>query len=117
MNAVGADTPATLRVIKLIHTLVWTFFAGAIVAIPIAAWLGEFTWVAVFTAVVLVEVVVLALNGLRCPLTAVAARYTGDRRNNFDIYLPLWLATYNKQVFGGLFLAGEVYALIRWIQR
>jgi hypothetical protein len=50
------------------------------------------------TGVVVVEVVVLALNNLRCPLTGVAARYTEDRRDNFDIYLPLLLAHYNKLV-------------------
>lgn len=104
-----------LRVVKAFHTLVWAFFAGAILAIPIATWLGEFAWVAGLTAVVLIEVTILAFNRMRCPLTAVAARYTEDRRANFDIYLPLWLATYNKQIFGVLFIAGLLFALFRWI--
>jgi hypothetical protein len=52
--------------------------------------------------VVLAEVVVLAVNGWRCPLTGVAARYTDDRRENFDIDLPLWLARHNKRIFGAL---------------
>jgi hypothetical protein len=34
------------------------------------------------------ETVVLVLNGWRCPFTGVAARYTDDRRDNFDIFLP-----------------------------
>ena len=79
-----APVPA-LRAIKTLHTLVWAFFAGAILAIPFATWLGEFTWVAGLVAVVLIEVAILALNGMRCPLTAIAARYTEDRRDNFDI--------------------------------
>ncbi|MCC7019490.1 MAG: hypothetical protein IT332_07035 [Ardenticatenales bacterium] len=109
-------TPATaLRVIKLVHTVVWAFFAGAIVAIPYAAWLRRFGWVVALTAIVLIEVAILAFNGLRCPLTAVAARHTEDRRANFDIYLPLWLAAYNKQVFGSLFVAGMLFALVRWL--
>ena len=103
-----------LRAIKAFHTLVWAFFAGAILAIPFAAWRQEFTWVAGLTAVVMVEVTILALNRMRCPLTAIAARYTEDRRANFDIYLPLWLATYNKQVFGVLFIAGLLFTLLRW---
>ena len=49
---------------------------------------------------------------MRCPLTDVAARYTSDRRDNFDIYLPLWLARYNKHVFGTLYVAGIVYTLM-----
>jgi hypothetical protein len=32
----------------------------------------------------------------------VAARYTDDRRDNFDIYRPLWLARPHKPVFGWL---------------
>lgn len=108
---------SALRVIKLVHTVVWAFFAGAIVAIPYAAWLGRFGWVVVLTAIVLVEVAILAFNGLRCPLTDVAARHTENRRANFDIYLPLWLAAYNKQVFGSLFVAGLVFALARWLAR
>ena len=47
-------------------------------------------------------------------MTGVAARYTNDRRDNFDIYLPLWLARYNKQIFGALYLAGILYTLIVW---
>jgi hypothetical protein len=44
----------------------------------------------------------------------VAARYTDDRRDNFDIYLPLWIARYNKQIFGPLFVAGIVFTLALW---
>lgn len=104
-----------LRSIKLLHTLVWGLFAGAILAIPVAAFAGALRWAGLLAALVMVEVLVLALNGLRCPLTAVAARYTTDRRANFDIYLPLWLATWNKQVFGTLYLGGLFYAFARWM--
>lgn len=108
---------AKLRWIKSIHTLVWAFFAAAIVAIPIAAVLLQFRAVLMLALVVMGEVTVLALNGMRCPLTDVAARYTADRRSNFDIYLPELLASYNKQVFGGLFVAGLGFALVRWMLR
>ena len=58
----------------------------------------------VLTAFVLAECLVLLINGGRCPLTDVASRYTSDRRANFDIYLPEWLARHNKYVFGTIFL-------------
>lgn len=106
-----------LRAIKLLHTAVWGFFAAAILAIPVLAWRGEFLCVGAATAVVLIEVAVLALNGWRCPLTNAAAHFTQERRGNFDIYLPLWLATYNKQVFGALFVAGLLFTLVRWLSR
>ena len=62
-----------------------------------------------------VEVVVLALNKWRCPLTALAARYTTDRRANFDIYLPEWLAKHNKVIFGTIYLVGVVIACAHWV--
>lgn len=110
------QTPAgpALRAIKVVHTLVWAFFAGCIVALPLFAWRREFTVSFALMAVVGVEVAVLLINGMKCPLTGVAARYTDDRRDNFDIYLPLWIARYNKQVFGTLFVIGAVYTLWAW---
>jgi len=86
------DARKALRRIKLLHTLVWAFFASCIVAIPVAAAAGAIPLALGLAAVVGIEVAVLLLNGFKCPLTGVAARYTPDRQDNFDIYLPLWLA-------------------------
>ena len=36
------------------------------------------------------------------------------RQDNFDIYLPLWLARYNKLIFGAIYLAGIAYTLVLW---
>ena len=74
-----------LQAVKFVHTLAWAFFAGCI-----------------------------AINGWRCPLTDVAARYTADRRDNFDIFLPELLARHDKLIFGSLFVAATVYTLIAW---
>jgi len=51
---------------------------------------------------------------MRCPLTGIAERYTDDRHDNFDIYLPRWLAKYNKRIFGSLFVAGVLLTVARW---
>jgi hypothetical protein len=103
-----------LRVVKIVHTLAWAVFAGCIVALPLVAWRRWFQAAAILIAIVCVEVLVLLVNGFRCPLTDVAARYTDDRRDNFDIYLPLWIARYNKQIFGTLFVAGVLFTLLLW---
>lgn len=106
-------TTSALRLVKLVHTAAWAFFAGCILALPVAAWQGRFGLAYLLIGVVLVEVVILLINDWSCPLTAVAARYTDDRRDNFDIYLPLWLARYNKQIFGTLFVGGLVLTAVR----
>ena len=103
-----------LRVVKAVHTAAWAFFVGCILAIPVAAWLGNFNHVLILTTLVFFEIGVLVFNGWACPLTRVAARYTEDRRDNFDIYLPLWLARHNKTIFGWIFAAGLLFALACW---
>lgn len=67
-----------LNVIKLLHTVIWAFLAGSIVALPVAGVLRRFRWAAIITVVVLLESGLLAINGGRCPLTDLAARYTAE---------------------------------------
>ena len=102
-----------LRVIKLAHTVVWALLVAVILAIPVMAWQERFTATAVLTGIMLGEVLVLVVNRWRCPLTDLAARYTEDRRANFDIYLPVWLAANNKRIFGSLFAAAVVFSIWR----
>lgn len=101
--------------IKILHTAVWLFFAGCIVAIPFAGARHQFGLAAVLTGLVLVECAVLAVNRGRCPLTDLAGGYTEARADNFDIYLPLWLARRNKLIFGTLFGVGEFFVLVQFI--
>lgn len=116
MTKTAVDRRA-LRAIKALHTVVWAFFAGCIVSIPVAAWLGRFGWAAGLSGVVAVECAVLAANGMRCPLTGWAARYTAERADNFDIYLPEWLARHNQRIFGTLYVVGMGVALGMWLRR
>ncbi|PZA11989.1 hypothetical protein DNX69_08140 [Rhodopseudomonas palustris] len=99
----GRGEARALAAVRLLHTAIWAFFASSIVAIPVTIWLGQLVaalWLSLF---VWGEVVVLLLNRMRCPLTALAARYTDDRADNFDICLPRWLARHNQRLFGTLF--------------
>ena len=106
-----------LRLVKTVHTAAWAFFAACILVLPAAAWSGRFGLALVLIGLVLAEVLVLLVNDARCPLTDVAARYTEDRQDNFDIYLPLWMARYNKRVFGALFVVGLLITWASWVQR
>ena len=101
--------------IKAGHTIVWAFFVACILAVWMFAWEAEYLNAALFIGIVLIEVIVLFLNGLHCPLTPLAARYTDDRRANFDIYLPEWLAKHTKMIFGTLYVAGIALTLVGWI--
>ena len=103
-----------LRMVKLAHTLIWVFLTWCVLTIPYYGYRGRFLISVLLFGIVILETIVLALNRMRCPLTDIAARYTSERRENFDIYLPLWLARYNQLIFGGLFMAGSLYTLYRW---
>lgn len=103
-----------IRSVKLCHTLIWALLAGCVVAIPVLGHQQRFVLAFSLIAIIVLETLVLAINGWRCPLTNVAERYTDDREANFDIYLPRWLARYNKQIFGTWFVLGTLYTLLEW---
>jgi hypothetical protein len=105
-----------LVAIKLLHTAVWAVLAGCIVALPIAALLHRFDWAIILTAIIVAECGVLALNKGRCPLTGVATRFTDDRADNFDIFLPNWVARHNRAIFGTLFVVNELFVLWCWLK-
>jgi len=109
--------PRTLTTVKLLHTAIWAIIATCIVAIPFLGWAEKYVYVLLLTGIVVLEILVLAINEWRCPLTKIAERYTDDRRENFDIYLPLRIARHIKLIFGTLFLVGEVVVLSRWLGR
>ena len=85
--------------------------------LPIIAIGGHFRLAGRLTAPIVAECLMLALNGGRCPLTDLAARFTADRARNFDIFLPRWIAQQNKRVFRGRFVAGELVWAWRWSTR
>jgi hypothetical protein len=115
MPASEPGSPTKLIAVKTVHTVVWAFFVASIIAVPVSAANRRYDLAATFAGIVLVEILILLFNRWQCPLTAVAARYTADRRANFDIFLPEWLARYNKEIFGTLFVFGLLFALARWM--
>lgn len=113
----NARTRRVLWRIRMVHTIAWAVFASSIVAIPVVTLTGSLHSALWLSLLVWVEVLILAFNDLRCPLTGVAERYTEDRSDNFDIFLPKWLARHNKLIFGSLFAIGELLLLWRWALR
>jgi hypothetical protein len=88
---------------------VWAFLVACIVAVSVFAWQAEYFNAALSIGIVLIEVIVLVLNGLHCPLQRLppAIPKTGA---NLDIYLPEWLARNTNVIFGALYVAGIAVA-------
>ena len=93
--------PSTkLTAIKVLHTAIWIFFNIVIFYLLYAVFADRIDrWFWTGLGIVGLEVLALLLFRWSCPLTVVARRYSGSDKANFDIYLPLWLAQYNKEIY------------------
>ena len=72
-------------------------------------------WVWIGVVIIILEGVVLLIFRNSCPLTIVARKYSDSTAENFDIYLPNWLAKYNKLIYTTIFiviLSGLLYRAI-----
>jgi hypothetical protein len=91
---------ATLTAIKVLHTAIWLFFNVVIFYLLYAVIVDRIDrWFWTGLGLVGLEVLALLLFRWSCPLTVVARRYSTSTKANFDIYLPLWLAKYNKEIY------------------
>lgn len=89
-----------LLMIKIIHTLVWLFFNVVIFYLLYAVIVNKIDW-RVWTGYGLIaaEGLVLLIFKNICPITTAARRYSSSDKDNFDIFLPNWLASYNKLIY------------------
>jgi len=89
-----------LVVIKIIHTIIWLFFNVVIFYLLYAVLVNKIDkWVWICIGLLVLEGIVLLVFKTMCPITLVARRYSTSQKENFDIYLPNWLAKYNKIIY------------------
>jgi len=89
-----------LTVIKTIHTLIWIFFNVVIFYLLYAVIADKIDkWIWIGLALFLLEGLVLLIFKMKCPLTIIARKYSVSIKDNFDIYLPNWLARHNKIIY------------------
>lgn len=108
-------TPETkLRFIKILHTLIWVFFNVVIFYIVYAVITDRINfWLWVCYGLIALEGLVLVTFSLFCPLTIWARRYSESSKHNFDIYLPEWLAKYNKLIYTSIVGVSLVILIFR----
>ena len=89
-----------LMLIKAVHTLVWIFFNVVIFYMLYAVLADNIDkWFWICFGLVILEGLTLLLFKFFCPLTIMARKYSDSTRDNFDIYLPNWLARYTKLIY------------------
>ncbi|MBU1038983.1 hypothetical protein KKC17_01985 [Patescibacteria group bacterium] len=111
-------TEQSLTFIKSLHTIIWLIMAVATIYILYAGLTKTFNiWLWISIGLLVMESIVLLINRWTCPLTPVAMKYTTDRQDNFDIYLPLIMAKYNKIIFGTIFAIGLLLVIFNTLTR
>jgi hypothetical protein len=107
-----------LTIIKIIHSLIWIFFNIVLIYLFYAVLSDRITsWVWICLGLFVLEGVVLLVFKNRCPLTLVARKYSDSQKDNFDIYLPNWLARYNKRIYTLLLLIAIGILIYRLVNR
>ena len=97
--------------------MIWVFFNVVIFYMVFAVLtnrIDNLLWICY--GLILLEGLVLTIFRLYCPLTIWAKKYSSSTRHNFDIYLPEWLAKYNKIIYTSIVLlttAILVYKLLK----
>jgi hypothetical protein len=105
-----------LVTIKLIHTAIWVFFNVVIFYMLYAVLINKIDkWIWIGLSLIFLEGVVLLIFKNICPVTLVARKYSSSDRDNFDIYLPEWLARYNKQIYSSIVVLIIIILLVRWL--
>lgn len=89
-----------LTLIKVIHTLIWVFLNVVIFYILYAAIANKLDrWLWIGYGFVFLEGLILLTFNSHCPLNLLARKYSTSTKDNFDIYLPSWLAKYTKSIY------------------
>ncbi len=105
-----------LLTIKIIHTVIWLFFVAVIFYVlysGITNQINTYTWIGIF--LVIGEGLTLLFFKMFCPLTLMARKYSDSEKDNFDIFLPNWLARNNKIIFTSIFIMALIIVIFRTI--
>jgi len=89
-----------LNLIKITHTLIWLFFNFVVFYMFYAAVVNKLdVWLWLGYGIIFTEGIVLLIFNSFCPVTVLARKFSNSTEDNFDIYLPNWLAKNNKLIY------------------
>ena len=92
--------------IKFVHSLLFFLIAICTVYVFFAALFNHINWLTWFAfAVAVVELLALAFNEWRCPLTDLAEQKGAEVGSVADLFLPEFLSDHLFTIFSILFMA------------
>jgi hypothetical protein len=103
-----------LILIKTIHTIIWLFFNVVIFYLLYAVIVNKIDkWIWICIGLILLEGIILIVFKRVCPVTLIAKKYSNSTKDNFDIYLPNWLARHNKKIYSIIVLIAVIILIYR----
>lgn len=107
-----------LFLIKTVHTIVWLLFNAVLVYLFYAGITNKIDkWAWIGLGLFVLEGLVLLLFKMMCPLTVWARKYSNSVKDNFDIFLPNWLAKNNKLIYTTLLGVAVLIILFQLLTR
>jgi hypothetical protein len=101
-----------LVLIRGLHTVIYVVMAGAVFGVLFASIAGvRDWWVWIAASLVAIETFIFIGSCMKCPMTALAARYGG---NSGDTFLPERLTRHTLIFFGPLIVIALMLMIARW---
>jgi len=104
-----------LALVRGVHSTVYILMVAAIFLLLYAGatgYVGLWLWIAL--GLLAIETAVFAVNGLKCPLTALAVRYGATTGYAFDTILTERTIRLTFRFFSGLMAIGLALLALRW---
>ncbi|MEP7229288.1 MAG: hypothetical protein ABI691_03495 [Ginsengibacter sp.] len=96
--------------------MIWIFFNFVIFYMLYAVIINKIDqWLWIGYGLFILEGITLIIFKFFCPLTLIARRYSNSSKNNFDIYLPNWLAKYNKVIYTSILIMIVIITIYRLV--
>ena len=104
-----------LQLVRTAHTLIYAVMVAAIAVLLHAGITGcSGAWLWISLGLVAIEGAVFIVNGMRCPLTALAVRYGAETGHAFDTCLPERWSRYIFRVINTLAAIAILLLALRW---
>ncbi len=106
-----------LVIIKIIHTIVWVFFNTVICYMLYAVIVNKLDrWLWIGYLLIGLEGLILVIFKYSCPLTIIARKYSISSKDNFDIYLPNWLAKHTVVIYISILVVVTIITIYQLIK-
>lgn len=110
------DDKSKLFWIKILHTAIWIFFNVVIFYLLYAVIVNKIDkWAWICLGLIVLEGIVLLVFKAVCPVTLVVRKYSDSQADNFDIFLPNWLAKYTKLIYTSIVILAVLILIYQLI--